>query len=59
VTVGESVSCIVMGLLGLFGLLLASRAHDAGFAWFGYALAGFGILNIFVTIHRASGTPRG
>ena len=47
----------IMGLLALFGLALASRAHDAMFAFFGYMLFLFGIAVIFGLIHRATAEP--
>jgi hypothetical protein len=44
-----------MGLLSLFGLFLASAAHDDVFYATGLALFLFGILFIFGLIHRYAG----
>ncbi len=47
----------VMGLLGLFGLVIASRAEEEMFAFFGYGLVALAIAVIFTLIHRYTGTP--
>lgn len=47
----------VMGLIALFGLLLASRAHDGVFSYFGLALFAFGVLYIYGMVIRATGHP--
>jgi len=48
----------LMGILSLFGLLLASRAEDGMFSVFGWLLFVFGLVIIFVLIHRATDPER-
>ena len=48
----------VMGLIGFFGLLLASRAHGGVFYYFGLALFALGIVYIYGMIVRATGQPQ-
>jgi hypothetical protein len=47
----------VMGLVALFGLFLASRAHDGTFYYFGLAVFAFAVLFIYGMIVRATGRP--
>ncbi len=47
----------VMALMSLFGLFLASRAQDAMFGFFGSMIFAFGLVAIFVIIHRSTGKP--
>jgi hypothetical protein len=53
--IGSWVLGAVMGLLGLLGLLMASRAVDTIFYGTGLALFVFGVLFIFVLINRNVG----
>jgi hypothetical protein len=55
---GSLVTGAVMGVLALFGLLLASGAHDGMFYVFGLLLFLFGVLFIFGLIHRHTGQPQ-
>lgn len=48
----------IMGVLSLFGLFLASRAHDGMFYMFGLLLCLFGIVFIFALIHKATAAPK-
>ncbi len=47
----------VMGAIALFGLMLASQAHEGAFYWFGLALFALGVIAIFGMILRATGQP--
>lgn len=49
----------IMGVLSLVGLLLASRAQDGAFHFFGLLLFLFGVIYIFTLIHRHTGQPPG
>jgi uncharacterized membrane protein len=48
---------VIMGLLSLFGLFLASRAHDQMLYLAGLFLFLFGIAFIFALIARHTGHP--
>lgn len=48
---------VLMGALALVGLLIAARATEPMFEWFGLALFAFGVLMIFVLVHRNTGQP--
>lgn len=52
-----TISAVLMGVLALLGLTLASSAQDQMFFLFGMALCLFGILWIFVLIHRSTASP--
>jgi hypothetical protein len=54
-SIGPWILGAAMGLLSLFGLFLASAAHDDVFYGTGLALFLFGILFIFGLIHRYAG----
>ena len=51
---GNWITAALMGLLGLVGLFLASRAVDGTFYGFGLLLFVFSVLFIFTIIHRQS-----
>lgn len=46
---------IVMGLISLFGLIMASQATDQAFYWTGLTFFVFGIVFIFALIARCTG----
>jgi hypothetical protein len=49
----------VMGAFGLFGLLVASRAHEGPFYYFGLGLFALGVIVIYAMILRITGhAPR-
>ena len=54
-TIGPWVLGTAMGLVGLFGLALASAAEDTVFYGTGLALFLFGVLFVFGLIHRCVG----
>ena len=54
-TFRQTIYCALMGVLAFVGLALASQAHNNMLAYLGYALVAFGIVNIFVLIHRSVG----
>jgi hypothetical protein len=58
-TMGQAVYTVLMGVVAFLGLIFASQAQDDGFMWFGYLLIAFGIVNLFVMIHRTTGHPPG
>jgi len=47
----------LMGILAFLGLVFASHARDGAFELFGYLLFLFGVVTIFVLIHRNTGGP--
>ncbi|GBD42872.1 hypothetical protein HRbin40_00332 [bacterium HR40] len=49
---GQWIFGALMGVLAFLGLLFASRAQDTAFELFGYLLFLFGVVTIFVLIHR-------
>ena len=46
-----------MGVISLFGLIMASQAQDDGFYYTGLLFFIFGVLFIFALIKRSTGTP--
>ena len=49
----------IMGVFALFGLLVASRAHEGAFHYFGLGLFALGVIAIFAMILRDTGhAPR-
>lgn len=44
-----------MGLVSLFGLIIASQATDEAFYWTGLTFFAFGIVFIFALIARCTG----
>ncbi len=50
---------VVMGFLAILGLFLASGAKDVAIHLAGLLLFLFGVVNIFVLIHRLTAPPRG
>lgn len=52
---GSLVLGVVMGVLGLFGLFMASAARDDVFYGTGLAFFVFGVLFVFGLIHRHVG----
>jgi hypothetical protein len=57
--IGNWLFGVLMGALAFVGLLIAARATDPIFEGFGLLLAAFGVLMIFVLIHRNTGQPGG
>jgi hypothetical protein len=51
--IGSVIMSVVAGLLGLFGLFLASRAVDTGFYIFGLLLALFAVVYVFTMLRVA------
>ena len=49
----------LIGLVGIFGLFLASGANDDAIYFFGLALFGFAVLFAFALIRRNVGRPHG
>lgn len=49
---GSLIYAILMGALALLGLLIASRATDGMFGFFGVGLTVFGLVHIFLFIRR-------
>ena len=54
---GKWVFGAVMGVIGLVGLFMASRAADQVFYWTGLVFFLFGVVAIFALIGRAYGPP--
>lgn len=50
---------VVMGLLAILGLFLASGAKDAAIHLAGFLLFLFGVVNVFVLIHKTTEPRRG
>jgi|GEM_PF-3630265 len=48
----------VMGLLAILGLFIAAGAHDSAIHLAGWLLFLFGLVNIFVLIHKLTEPPR-
>jgi hypothetical protein len=40
-------ACIVLAVTTVIGLFISAKAHDPGFAFFGYLLFLFGVLMLF------------
>jgi hypothetical protein len=55
---GKWVFGAVMGVIGVLGLFMASRAADQTFYWTGLVFFLFGVIAVFILIGRAYGPPR-
>lgn len=55
---GQWIFGALMAILAFVGLMFASRAQDGAFELFGYLLFLFGVITIFVLIHRNTGQSR-
>lgn len=54
---GPLIFGVLMGLLSLFGLFMASRAHDPMVYVVGFLLFAFGVAFIFTLIAKHTGHP--
>lgn len=52
---GKFIIGVAMGLIGLLGLTIASRAADEAFYWTGLIFAAFGVLFIYGMLLRYAG----
>ncbi|MCL6608051.1 MAG: hypothetical protein K6T74_08170 [Geminicoccaceae bacterium] len=55
---GHAIYGAVMGLLAILGLFIAAGARDGAIHVAGWMLFLFGVINIFVLIHKLTEPPR-
>lgn len=56
---GYAIYGAVMGLLAILGLFIAAGARDGAIHLAGLLLFLFGVINVFVIIHKLTEPPRG